>query len=209
VGGCGGDPGYALCLRNAADFRLPTVAPDGTRLGHSWFEWIVKSDVVGWSDKLEKEDVSGHCEWIWGWPCGWAPHQECCRLSPTYFWATWHQTRAFLISLNIKSDVAGRFDNFEKGDVSGHFERLRGWSRGCTPPQECCRLPPTYFWTILHQTRVFLISVKNEKWCVWLVWQFRKRRRVWSFWVLAGLFHSASGMLHTTAYLLIDDMATN
>jgi hypothetical protein len=27
--------------------------------------------------------------------------------------------------------------------VSGHVERLRGWSRGCTLPQECCRLTPT------------------------------------------------------------------
>jgi len=35
VGGCGGDPAVALHLRNAADYRLPTFGPDGTKLGHS------------------------------------------------------------------------------------------------------------------------------------------------------------------------------
>ena len=36
VGGCGGDdPEVALHLRNAADYRLPTFGPHGTRLGHS------------------------------------------------------------------------------------------------------------------------------------------------------------------------------
>jgi len=31
-----------------------------------------------------------------------------------------------------------------------------------TPPQECCRLPPTYFWTTWHKTRALLISMKNK-----------------------------------------------
>jgi hypothetical protein len=34
-------------------------------------------------------------------------------LPPTYFKTTWHQTRAFLISVNSKSDFSGLFDNFE------------------------------------------------------------------------------------------------
>ena len=43
-----------------------------------------------------------------------------------FFWATWHQTRAFLISVNNISDFFGRYDNSEKEDVSGQLERLRG-----------------------------------------------------------------------------------
>jgi hypothetical protein len=35
VGGCGGDPVVALHLTNAADYRLPTFGPHGTKLGHS------------------------------------------------------------------------------------------------------------------------------------------------------------------------------
>jgi len=35
VGGCGGDPVAAERLRNAADYRLPTFEPHGTKLGHS------------------------------------------------------------------------------------------------------------------------------------------------------------------------------
>ena len=36
VGGCGGDdPVVALHPTNAADYRLPTFAPHGTKLGHS------------------------------------------------------------------------------------------------------------------------------------------------------------------------------
>ena len=80
-----------------------------------------------------------------------------------HFWTTWHQTRAFLISVNNKSDLSGWFDNSKKGEVSGQIEWIGGWSRGCTPPQECWRLPPTYFWTTWHQTRAFLISVNKKK----------------------------------------------
>jgi len=32
---CGVDPVVALRLRNAADYRLPTFGPHGTKLGHS------------------------------------------------------------------------------------------------------------------------------------------------------------------------------
>jgi len=35
VGVCGADPAVALHLRNAADYRLPTFGPHGTKLGHS------------------------------------------------------------------------------------------------------------------------------------------------------------------------------
>ena len=35
VGGCGVDPVVALCLRNAAAYRIPTFGPHGTKLGHS------------------------------------------------------------------------------------------------------------------------------------------------------------------------------
>jgi len=149
---CRVDPVVALHLRNAADYRLPTFWPHGTKLGRSGFHWKTKSDMVGW------------------------------------------------------------FYNLEKGDVSGNFECSRGWSRGCTTPQECCRIPPTYFWAKWHQTRAFLIAVNKKKWCGWLVWQFWKRRRVWALWALVVVIprlHSTTGTLPTTAYLLLDHMAPN
>jgi len=231
------------------------LGPYGTKLGHSWYQWIIKSDLSGWFDNSEKGEVFGHCRWMWCWSRGCTPSEECCKLPPTYFWTTWHQIRAFLIwmknesgfsagltilkkemwlgivggygvdpvvalhlrnavdyrlpnfgphgtklghswfqwiikviflaGLNIlkketclgswsacggdpmvplhlrntadyrlstlrphgtklgnswfqwktKNDVVGWFDNFEKGDVSVNFERLRGWSWGFTPPQ--------------------------------------------------------------------------
>jgi len=144
VGGCGADPEVALHLRNVADYRLPTIGPHGTKLGLSWYQWIIKIDFSGW------------------------------------------------------------FDNSKKGEVSGQIEWMGGWSRGCTPPKESCRLPPTYFWATWHQTRAFLKSVINKKWFFWLVWQFWKRRGVWADWVdvrLIPRLHSTSGMLQTTAYL--------
>jgi len=39
--------------------------------------------------------------------------------------------------------INGLLDNSEYEDVSGQLERLRGLSRGCTSPQEHCRLPLT------------------------------------------------------------------
>ena len=35
VGGFGVDPVVALCLSNAAEYRIPTFGPHGTKLGHS------------------------------------------------------------------------------------------------------------------------------------------------------------------------------
>jgi len=143
---------------------------------------------------FEKGEVSGQIEWMGGWSRGCTPPKDCCRLPPTYFWTTWHQTRLFLITVNHRGDVSGWFDNSEKGEVFGHCRWIGGWSRGCTPHKECCRLPPTYFWTTWHQTRAILISVINKKWFFWLVWQFWKRRGVWADWVDGGLIpwlHSA------------------
>ena len=153
LSGCGADPEVALHLRNAADYCLPTFGPHGTKLGHSWYQWIIKVIFLAGLTILKKE----RCR---------------CRLSG------W------------------------KG----------GWSRGCTPPMECCRLPTTYFWTTWHQTKAFLISVNNKKWFFWLVWQFWNRRCVWADWVDVGLIprlNSSWGMLQTTAYLLLDQMAPN
>ena len=61
VGGCGADPAVALRLRNAADYRLPTFGPHGTKLGHSCYQYIIKSDFSGWFDNSKKGDVFGHC----------------------------------------------------------------------------------------------------------------------------------------------------
>ena len=178
LSGWGVDPVVALHLRNAADYRLPTFGPHGTKLGHSWYQWIIKSDFSGWFDNSKKGEVFGHCRWMRGWSRGCTSPKECCRLPPTYFWTTWHQTRAFLISVNNKKWFFWLVWQFWK--LSGQIEWMGGWSRCCTPPKECCRLPPTYFWTTWHQTRAFLISVNKNNWFFWLVWQFWKRRGVWA-----------------------------
>jgi len=39
---------------------------------------------------------------------------------------TWHQTRAFSIKINKKSDFSGWFDNSEKGEMSGQIEWMGG-----------------------------------------------------------------------------------
>ena len=64
LSGCGANPVVALHLRNAADYRLPTFGPHGTKLGHSWYQWIIKSDLSGWFDNSEKGDVSWQIEWM-------------------------------------------------------------------------------------------------------------------------------------------------
>ena len=133
VSGCGVDPAVELRLRNAADYRPPTFGSHGTKLGHSWYQWIIKSDFSGWFENFKNGEVSGQIEWMGGWSRGCTPPKECCRLPPTYFWTTWHQTMAFLISVNNKSDFSGWFDNSEKEEVSGQLKLMRGWSRGCTP----------------------------------------------------------------------------
>ena len=66
LSGLGADPVAALQLKNAADYRLPTFGPHGTKLGHSWFQGIRKSNFSGWFDNSEKGDVFGHCRWMWG-----------------------------------------------------------------------------------------------------------------------------------------------
>jgi len=165
-----------------------------------------------WFDNSENGDVSGQFERLRGWSRVCTPPQECCRLPPTYFCATWHQTRSFLISVKNEKWSFWLVRQFRKRRGVWAFWVLAGLIPGCTPPQERCRLPPTYFWTAWHQTGAFLILVKNEKWSGWLVWHFRKRWCVWAFWALPELIpwlHSASGTLQTTAYLLLNHMALN
>ena len=124
---CGVDAVVALRLRNAADYRLPNFGPHGTKLGHSWFQWKMKSDLTGWFDNSEKVEVSGHCEWMWGWSCGCTPPQEYCRRPPTYFWVTWHQTRAFLnFSEKWKIDFLAGLTFWKKETCLGFVSRCGG-----------------------------------------------------------------------------------
>jgi len=116
----------------------------------------------GWFDNSKKEEVSEQIRWMGGWSRGCTPPQEHCRVSPTYFWTTWYQTRAFLIAVNNKKWFFGLVWQFWKRRGVWADWVDGGWSRGCTPPKEYCRLPPTYFWTTWHQTRAFLISVNNK-----------------------------------------------
>jgi len=63
---CGVDPVVSLHLRNAADYRTPTLGPHGTKLGHSWYQWLIKSDLSGWFDNSKKGEVFGHSRWMAG-----------------------------------------------------------------------------------------------------------------------------------------------
>jgi len=58
VSACRVDPVVYLSFRNTANYRLPTFGPHGTKLGHSWLQWIIKSYFSGWFDNSEKGDVS-------------------------------------------------------------------------------------------------------------------------------------------------------
>jgi len=55
VSACRVDPVVLLHLRNTADHRLPTFGPHGTKLGHSWLKWIMKSDFLAGLTNLKKE----------------------------------------------------------------------------------------------------------------------------------------------------------
>ena len=172
LSGWGVDPMVALHLRNAADYRLPTFGPHGTKLGHAWYQWLTKSDFSGWFDNSKKGEVSGQIEWMGGDPVVPLRLRNVADYRLPTFGSHGTKLGHSWYQWITKSDFSGWFDNSEKGEVFGHCRWIWGLSRGCTPPKECCRLPPTYFWTTWHQTRAFLISVNNKKWFFWLVWQF-------------------------------------
>jgi len=141
---CGVDPGVVLHLRNAADYRLPTVGLHGTKLGHSWYQRIIKMIFMAVLTILKKVRCLGIVSG-WGVDPVVALH---LRNATDYRLPTvgLHGTKLghSWFDWKMKNDFSGWFDNLEKEEVSGHFERLQGWSRGCTPPQECYRLPPNY-----------------------------------------------------------------
>jgi len=65
VGGWGADPAVALHLKNAADYRLPTFGPHGTKLGHSWYQWMIKVIFLAGLTILKKVmclGIVGGCE---------------------------------------------------------------------------------------------------------------------------------------------------
>ena len=66
LSGWGVDPVVALHLRNAADYRIPTFGPHGTKIGAFLISVNNKSDFSGRFDNSEKEEVFGHCRWMWG-----------------------------------------------------------------------------------------------------------------------------------------------
>jgi len=139
VVGCVADPAVALHLKNAADYRLPTFGPHGTKLGHSWYHWIIEVIFLAGLTILKKVRCLGRLSGWWVDPVV-ALHLKNAadyRL-PTFgphgtklghSWFQWI----------IKSDFSCWFDNSEKGEVSGQIEWMGGWSRGYTPPKECCR----------------------------------------------------------------------
>jgi hypothetical protein len=125
VGGCVANPAVALRLRNAAEYRLPTFGTHGTKLGHSWYHWIIEVIFLAGLTILKKVRCLGIIEWMGGWSRGCTPPKECCRLPPTYFWTTWYQTRAFLISVINKKVI------FLAGLTILKKERCLGIVGGC------------------------------------------------------------------------------
>jgi len=172
LSGWGVDPVVVLHLRNTADYRLPTFRPHGTKLGHSWYQWIIKSDLSGWFDNFEKGEVSVQIEWCGGDPMVSLRLRNAADYRLPTFGAHGTKLGHSWYQWIVKSDWSGWFDNSKKGEVSVQIECLGGWSRGCTPPKECCRLPPTYFWNTWLQTRAFFVSVIIKNCFFWLVWQF-------------------------------------
>ena len=96
------DPVVALHKRNAAEYRLPTFVPHGTKLGHSWYQWLINSDFSGWFENSEKGEVFGHCRWMWADTAVALRLRNAADYRLFYFSTTWHQTRVFLISVNKK-----------------------------------------------------------------------------------------------------------
>jgi len=124
VSACRVDPVVSLHLKKIADYRLPNFRSHGTKLGNLDFSEKLKV-ISGWLDNSEKEDVSGQLERLRGWSRGCTLPQEHCRLPPTYFWVTWHQTRAFLISTKNENLINGLWDNAEKETFLGSWSAYR------------------------------------------------------------------------------------
>jgi hypothetical protein len=68
VSACRVDPVVSLHIRNTADPHLPTFGPHGTKLGHSWLLWIIKSDFFACLTIQKKETC----------PCSWS----ACGVDP-------------------------------------------------------------------------------------------------------------------------------
>jgi len=91
---CGGDPAVALHLRNAADYRLPTFGPHGTKLGHSWFQWKMKSGLPAGLTILKEEIYLGIV--------------SACRVDP-------------VVSLHLRNTADYRLPNFGSHETQlGH-----------------------------------------------------------------------------------------
>ena len=102
VSGCRGDYVVALHLMNAVDYCLPIFRPHGTQLGHSWYEWIIKVIFLAGLTILKKKRCLGRLSG-WGVDPVVALHlRNAADYLLSYFWTTWPQTRAFLISVNNK-----------------------------------------------------------------------------------------------------------
>jgi len=147
VGGCEADPEVALHLRNAADYRLPTFGPHGTKLGPSWYQWIIEVIYLAGLTILKKVRCLGRLNGLGADPAVALHLRNAADYRLPFFGPHGTKLGHSWNQWIIKSDFSGWFDNSKRGEVFGQIEWMGGWSRGCTPPKECCRLPPTYFWT--------------------------------------------------------------
>jgi len=126
LSGWGVDPVVALPLRNAADYRLPTFGPHDTKLGPSWYQWIIKSDFLAGLTILKKERCLSRL--------------SGCRADPAIALRLWNAADYRLPTLGphgiklghswyqwiIEIHFSGWFDNIKKGDVFGHCEWIWG-----------------------------------------------------------------------------------
>ena len=66
LSGWGVDPVVALHLKNAAEYRIPSFRPHGTKIGAFLISVNNKKYFSGWFDNSKKSEVSGQIEWMGG-----------------------------------------------------------------------------------------------------------------------------------------------
>ena len=117
VSACRVNPVVSLHLKKIADYCLPNFGSHGPKLGHSWLEWIIKSDFLAGLTNLKKETFLASWSACGGDPAVALPLRNTAdyRL-PTFgpyetkLGLSWlHKNMAFLIIVNNKK----WFDNSE------------------------------------------------------------------------------------------------
>jgi len=131
---CRGDPAVALRLSNAAEYRIPTFGPHGTKLGHSWYQWIIKAIFLAGLTILKKERCLSRLSELGVDPVVVLHLRNAAGYGLPTFGPHGTKLGHSLFQWLTKSDFSGWLDNSKKVEVTGQIEWIGGWSRGCTPP---------------------------------------------------------------------------